>query len=740
MLFSYIWEIGMKNFATILFVTLLFSSSLFGWTKGSFFQPEFISNPYNDEEIVFIGSSKIGNQNVCRLDINTGELDFDRILLPSSEGELKDVIINGESKRIGYLLQGIIAIFNYMDFTEIANFTFNYTGDSEDTKVSFSKDGNKVYTLKKSELRLSVYDIPSGTKLDEIIINANPTFYSGAFLNSDKDEFALIINDSLEIWSISSRSLDRKIPFNSNAELIQFRNSGDNITYKIGKNIFIVSSQTGAEIFSQTLPFDIYYYEFSANMQYMICDKERFEQSVWDIVADTLIFEGNTYYISGIHYNYINSNKTRLLGNEQESMYCERYMEDVYTEAVYYLYNIDDYKKINSLGDAHIGNPIDAIINPNNKLILISSNNGDYDEPNYIHGLVDENGEFLKFIHVNRAAIAFSHDSKYVAFNDTSSLMLYNIESDIVDKTLQTQRQTLGTIFFSPQNGGLIISITNDYIDVYDYNTLTLNYSKELTPESGDGYKFVSDLSGNITILYPTGKYFDFDAGTGDLTEITLNNLPEDRTFRDMTNDGRYILWSFGKDSIVVYDTKIQNIKFSYKHELNTPYAEELSIGFLGNHEIVWFSYIFSPIEKRNVFIAYDLVEKREFTLDGEGTPRVSIDGTRFMTLYCPYIYYLNSIRLPVSVDEGTLPDNSLTIFPNPATEYITISSSTINPTVNRGVDESSEIKIFNTLGECVISVETRHAVSLQRIIVSHLPRGVYYVRIGNRTQMFVKI
>jgi hypothetical protein len=92
------------------------------------------------------------------------------------------------------------------------------------------------------------------------------------------------------------------------------------------------------------------------------------------------------------------------------------------------------------------------------------------------------------------------------------------------------------------------------------------------------------------------------------------------------------------------------------------------------------------------------------------------------------------------SVDENANPIINLAIHPNPASEYIEISSPFINPTVNRGVDESSEIKIFNTLGECVISVETRHAVSLQRIDISHLPRGVYYLRIGNRTQMFVKM
>ncbi|MBS4000679.1 MAG: T9SS type A sorting domain-containing protein [Desulfobulbaceae bacterium] len=91
------------------------------------------------------------------------------------------------------------------------------------------------------------------------------------------------------------------------------------------------------------------------------------------------------------------------------------------------------------------------------------------------------------------------------------------------------------------------------------------------------------------------------------------------------------------------------------------------------------------------------------------------------------------------SVNESTEAGNGLSIFPNPATEYIEINA-TINPTVNRRVDEGSEIKIFNTLGECVMTVETIHELSLQRINVSHLPRGVYYLRIGSRTQMFVKV
>ncbi len=93
-----------------------------------------------------------------------------------------------------------------------------------------------------------------------------------------------------------------------------------------------------------------------------------------------------------------------------------------------------------------------------------------------------------------------------------------------------------------------------------------------------------------------------------------------------------------------------------------------------------------------------------------------------------------------VSVSES----NSVSfIHPNPASEYIEIAVD-INPTVNRRVDEGSEVKIFNLLGECVIELaDVQHLGDvghLQRVDISHLSRGVYYLRIGNQTQMFVKM
>jgi photosystem II stability/assembly factor-like uncharacterized protein len=82
---------------------------------------------------------------------------------------------------------------------------------------------------------------------------------------------------------------------------------------------------------------------------------------------------------------------------------------------------------------------------------------------------------------------------------------------------------------------------------------------------------------------------------------------------------------------------------------------------------------------------------------------------------------------------------NSL-IFPNPATDYIEISYTNglgvNNSPTNKGVN------IYNTLGECVLTTpypSTGSGSENLRIDISHLTRGVYFVKIGERVQIFVK-
>ncbi|MBX3044367.1 MAG: zinc-dependent metalloprotease [Candidatus Kapabacteria bacterium] len=77
------------------------------------------------------------------------------------------------------------------------------------------------------------------------------------------------------------------------------------------------------------------------------------------------------------------------------------------------------------------------------------------------------------------------------------------------------------------------------------------------------------------------------------------------------------------------------------------------------------------------------------------------------------------------------------TSYPNPASDFITIQFS------NKGLQPFAavdKVQIFDMLGIEVMSVGTGLDLSTQRIDVSHLPAGVYFIRIGNKVEKFVKM
>ncbi|MCO5251452.1 MAG: T9SS type A sorting domain-containing protein [Candidatus Kapabacteria bacterium] len=102
-------------------------------------------------------------------------------------------------------------------------------------------------------------------------------------------------------------------------------------------------------------------------------------------------------------------------------------------------------------------------------------------------------------------------------------------------------------------------------------------------------------------------------------------------------------------------------------------------------------------------------------------------------------VYFIGDIWMftdPTSIEENVIGTNDMSIFPNPASEYITITK----PSEGFEPSEVSGVQIFNTLGECVLKESIHPMTPSHRMNVEHLPSGVYYLRIGSRTQMFVKM
>jgi hypothetical protein len=82
--------------------------------------------------------------------------------------------------------------------------------------------------------------------------------------------------------------------------------------------------------------------------------------------------------------------------------------------------------------------------------------------------------------------------------------------------------------------------------------------------------------------------------------------------------------------------------------------------------------------------------------------------------------------------------NSDVIITPNPASDFITIQLS--NKGLPPFVAESDKVQIFDVMGIEVMSVGTELDQSQQRINVSHLPAGVYFIRIGDKVEKFVKM
>jgi hypothetical protein len=95
-----------------------------------------------------------------------------------------------------------------------------------------------------------------------------------------------------------------------------------------------------------------------------------------------------------------------------------------------------------------------------------------------------------------------------------------------------------------------------------------------------------------------------------------------------------------------------------------------------------------------------------------------------------------NSLLSDVKENQELISDG-FSVYPNPARDYIEIDFERFATPGRCGTSE--DIRIFNTLGENVLPVEQTPS-SVQSIDISKLSPGMYFIKIGNRVDKFVKM
>ena len=117
------------------------------------------------------------------------------------------------------------------------------------------------------------------------------------------------------------------------------------------------------------------------------------------------------------------------------------------------------------------------------------------------------------------------------------------------------------------------------------------------------------------------------------------------------------------------------------------------------------------------------------------GSPEENIGMTKaIIQFFDKYLKNSTSIR------KETIPSNVL-LSPNPASEYIQINLDRWSPPSRW---TPSAIRVYNTYGELVLTTQSLRDTPSEKenlkIDISHLPVGLYFIQIGNYTELFMVV
>jgi hypothetical protein len=92
---------------------------------------------------------------------------------------------------------------------------------------------------------------------------------------------------------------------------------------------------------------------------------------------------------------------------------------------------------------------------------------------------------------------------------------------------------------------------------------------------------------------------------------------------------------------------------------------------------------------------------------------------------------YNQFYKVSVGVANYEIEPTDLTLYPNPAHQNVTLSINAVHADM--------QVSLYNTLGQLIVSSTFEAGANEMNISVAHLPKGVYYFKIGSESQSFYK-
>ena len=264
-------------------------------------------------------------------------------------------------------------------------------------------------------------------------------------------------------------------------------------------------------------------------------------------------------------------------------------------------------------------------------------------------------------------------------------------------------------------SGGKFVKFSDGIIKIVDSTGIP-----ELKNDTVSSIQIMSDNSIIVLMNRNIGIYKDNNSTvTYNKIEIPEGLMNDNEYFSNVKIDLEGNCWILSR----IYNSQTNASKYFYKYSKNQE----------------WTKYEFPTFEGTN----QNLYSLSDFTIDENGKVWFSE----------PYygVFVFDSKTTSVDDDNSKLIIN---ISPNPASDYITINLSSINPTLKRGVEGEVMVEIYDVMGVLVAQTPSsvlngQNVISVLngqtgtsdplKINVSHLSPGVYFVKTVNRIEKFVK-
>ncbi len=288
-------------------------------------------------------------------------------------------------------------------------------------------------------------------------------------------------------------------------------------------------------------------------------------------------------------------------------------------------------------------------------------------------------------------------------------------------------------------------------IIVFDLQNNTFKQVEIYVPTTGDNFKYIEPILANTmtwdvnntTLVFDALNYKFSWSGQDELYfDINALDIATGVVFRIFPNLGEGISIGspdFGKTSnrlltFLVYD---DNTKTSFVNCIDLFSGKLNNILYADATQFSLSSPVYSANDSK---LAFQIATSQQFAIMQMqlGNDKISPSGNPtdyLINVGIPKWFAIG--KRPVSVDQLT--ENSLLLSPNPASDYIEIN---IERCATLLKCSTSEIKIYNTYGECVMTTPSLQDTPLEigniRIDISHLQAGVYYIKMGNYSEKFV--